>query len=263
LKLKKVVEEIISDFDSIEIDDTVRKPKVGVVGEILVKFHPDANNDVVGVIEQEGGEAVMPGLADFLLYCLYNNNFKRENLGTKATTARLCNLAIWGIESYRKHAEKLMKANPKFASRAPGHIAQIAEGAKNVLQLGHCTGEGWFLTGEMIELIQTDVPNIVCVQPFACLPNHVTGKGMIKELRRQYPQSNIVAIDYDPGASEVNQLNRIKLMMAVAFENIRKEDELDSLMYKNRRDLLKSTEKIKMENKSGYCVLAIPNFVFY
>lgn len=246
LKLKRVVEEIIADFDSIEIDETVRKPKVGVVGEILVKFHPDANNDVVGVIEQEGGEAVMPGLADFLLYCLYNNNFKRENLGTKATTARLCNLAIWGIESYRKHAEKLMKANPKFASRAPGHIAQIAQGAKKVLQLGHCTGEGWFLTGEMIELIQTDVPNIVCVQPFACLPNHVTGKGMIKELRRQYPQSNIVAIDYDPGASEVNQLNRIKLMMAVAFENIRKEDELDSLMYKNRRELLKSTEKAKV-----------------
>ena len=247
LKLKKVIDEIINDFDLIEIDETVRKPKVGVVGEILVKFHPDANNDVVGVIEQEGGEAVMPGLADFLLYCLYNNNFKRDNLGMKASTARLCNLAIWGVESYRKHAEKVMKANPKFASRAPGHIAEIAEGAKKVLQLGHCTGEGWFLTGEMIELIDSGVPNIVCVQPFACLPNHVTGKGMIKELRRQYPQSNIVAIDYDPGASEVNQLNRIKLMMAVAFENIRKEDELDSLMYKNRRDMLKSTEKVKIE----------------
>ncbi|MBR0365805.1 MAG: 2-hydroxyacyl-CoA dehydratase, partial [Clostridia bacterium] len=215
LKLKKVIDEIIADFDAIPIDETVKKPKVGVVGEILVKFQPDANNDVVGVIESEGGEAVMPGLADFFLYCLYNNNFKRDNLGMKASTARLCNLAIWGVESYRKHAEKMMKANPKFASRAPGHIAEIAEGAKSVLQLGHCTGEGWFLTGEMIELITTGVPNIVCVQPFACLPNHVTGKGMIKELRRQYPQSNIVAIDYDPGASEVNQLNRIKLMMAV------------------------------------------------
>ena len=246
LKLKKVIDEIIADFDAIPIDDSVRKPKVGVVGEILVKFHPDANNDVVGVIESEGGEAVMPGLADFMLYCLYNNNFKRDNLGMKASTARLCNLAIWGIESYRKHAEKVMKANPKFASRAPGHIAEIAEGAKKVLQLGHCTGEGWFLTGEMIELINSGVPNIVCVQPFACLPNHVTGKGMIKELRRQYPQSNIVAIDYDPGASEVNQLNRIKLMMAVAFENIRKEDELDSLMYKKRRDMLRSPEKQKM-----------------
>ena len=233
LKLKRVIEQIIADFDAIPIDETVTKPKVGVVGEILVKFHPDANNDVVGVIESEGGEAVMPGLADFFLYCLYNNNFKRENLGTKAITAQLCNLAIWGIESYRKYARKLMIENPKFASRAPGHISEIAENAKNVLQLGHCTGEGWFLTGEMIELINSGVPNIVCVQPFACLPNHVTGKGMIKELRRQYPQSNVVAIDYDPGASEVNQLNRIKLMMA--FENIKKDEMFDTILHKKRR----------------------------
>ena len=235
LKLKRVIEQIIDDFDAIPIDETVKKPKVGVVGEILVKFHPDANNDVVGVIESEGGEAVMPGLADFFLYCLYNNNFKHENLGTKAITAQLCNLAIWGIESYRKYARKLMLENPKFASRAPGHISEIAENAKNILQLGHCTGEGWFLTGEMIELINSGVPNIVCVQPFACLPNHVTGKGMIKELRRQYPQSNVVAIDYDPGASEVNQLNRIKLMMAVAFENIKKEEMFDTILHKKRR----------------------------
>ncbi len=246
LKLKKIIDEIIADFDAIPVDETVEKPRVGVVGEILVKFHPDANNDVVGVIEREGGEAVMPGLADFLLYCLYNNNFKHDYLGFKATTAKLCNLAIWGIESYRKHAEKVMKANPKFASRAPGHIAEIAEGAKNILQLGHCTGEGWFLTGEMIELINTGVPNIVCVQPFACLPNHVTGKGMIKEIRRQYPQSNIVAIDYDPGASEVNQLNRIKLMMAVAFENLKNSPE-NNIFDKKRHNMLKSAEKAKIE----------------
>ena len=246
LKLKKVIDEIVADFDAIPIDETVKKPRVGVVGEILVKFQPDANNDVVGVIESEGGEAVMPGLADFMLYCLYNNNFKRDNLGMKASTARLCNLAIWGMETYRKHAVKVMKANPKFASRAPGHIAEIAEGAKSVLQLGHCTGEGWFLTGEMIELITTGVPNIVCVQPFACLPNHVTGKGMIKELRRQYPQSNIVAIDYDPGASEVNQLNRIKLMMAVAFEQIKKENEKSDLLIERHHAKLKSTEKARV-----------------
>ncbi len=236
LKLKKVIDEIIADFDAIPIDESIRKPRVGVVGEILVKFHPDANNNIVEVIESEGGEAVMPGLADFMLYCLYNNNFKRDNLGTKASTARLCNLAIMGIESFRKHAKKVMEANPKFASRAPGHIAEIAEGAKNVLQLGHCTGEGWFLTGEMIELINSGVPSIVCVQPFACLPNHVTGKGMIKELRRQYPQANIVAVDYDPGASEVNQLNRIKLMMSVAFENMKREDEFDKVLPKKEAE---------------------------
>jgi predicted CoA-substrate-specific enzyme activase len=247
LKLKKVIDEIVADFDAIPIDETIKKPKVGVVGEILVKFHPDANNNIVDIIESEGGEAVMPGLADFMLYCLYNNNFKRDNLGMKASTARLCNLAIAGIESFRKHAEKVMKANPKFASRAPGHIAEIAEGAKNVLQLGHCTGEGWFLTGEMIELINSGVPNIACVQPFACLPNHVTGKGMIKELRRQYPQANIVAVDYDPGASEVNQLNRIKLMIAVAFENMKKEEMYNSITPKQdkKQDTAKSSEKIK------------------
>ena len=242
LKLKRVIEQIIADFDAIPIDETIKKPKVGVVGEILVKFHPDANNNIVDVIENEGAEAVMPGLADFMLYCLYNNNFKHENLGTKASTARLCNLAIWGIESYRKYAEKLMKANPKFASRAPGHIREIAGGAKGVLQLGHCTGEGWFLTGEMIELIKSGVPNIACVQPFACLPNHVTGKGMIKELRRQYPQANIVAVDYDPGASEVNQLNRLKLMITVAFENMRREEELDKIASEAKE---KSAEPIK------------------
>ncbi len=224
-KLKKVVDEIVDDFDQIPIDETILKPKVGVVGEILVKFHPDANNNIIDVIEHEGGEAVMPGLADFMLYCLYNANFKRDNLGTKSTSAMLCNLGIWAIESYRKHMAKVLSENPKFSSRVPKHIRDIAHGAERVLQLGHSTGEGWFLTGEMIELIESGVPNIACVQPFACLPNHVTGKGMIKELRRQFPLANIVAVDYDPGASEVNQLNRIKLMIAVAFENLEKEEE--------------------------------------
>lgn len=226
-KLKKTVDQIFADFDAIEINESIKKPRVGVVGEILVKFHPDANNNIVDVIESEGGEAVMPGLADFMLYCLYNSNFKKDNLGGKSSTTALCNIGIWAIESYRKHIVKLMQSNPKFRARAPKHIKDIASGAKNVLQLGHTTGEGWFLTGEMIELIESGVPNIACVQPFACLPNHVTGKGMIKELRRQFPQSNIVAVDYDPGASEVNQLNRIKLMMAVAFENLENSTKND------------------------------------
>ena len=138
-----------------------------------------------------------------------------------------CNLAIWAIESYRKHMAKVLAQKPKFAQRAPKHIRDIAQGAQKVLQLGHSTGEGWFLTGEMIELIENGVPNIACVQPFACLPNHVTGKGMIKELRRQFPLANIVAVDYDPGASEVNQLNRIKLMIAVAFENLEKSTKTE------------------------------------
>lgn len=224
IKDKQLVDEIIKSFDELPYDKTLKKPKVGIVGEILVKFHPDANNNIVKVIENEGGEAVMPGLLDFLLYCFYNNNFKAEKLGFKKSTANLCNMGIWVIEKFRKYMKNALLANPRFADRAPVHIAKIADGAKKVLQLGHCTGEGWFLTGEMIELIESGVPNIVCVQPFACLPNHVTGKGMIKELRRQFTDANIVAVDYDPGASEVNQLNRIKLMLAVAFENMEKSE---------------------------------------
>ncbi len=230
LNLKKTIDIIINDFDKIRLLNDVKKPRVGVVGEILVKFHPDANNNIVDVIESEGGEAVMPPLTDFLLYCLYNMNFKRDHLGAKSSVATLCNLAIKTIEAYRRHITKIMRSMPKFKDSAPGHIKDIAKSAQNILQLGHCTGEGWFLTGEMIELIESNSPNIVCVQPFACLPNHVTGKGMIKEIRRQYPQANIVAVDYDPGASEVNQLNRIKLMMAVAFENMEKEDYFNSVI---------------------------------
>ena len=230
LKMSMLVNKIINAFLAIPTDDGMKKPKVGIVGEILVKFHPGANNNIVDVIEREGGEAVMPGLLDFLMYCLYNSNFKRENLGAKMSTAALCNAGIWVMEKYRKAMRKALLAT-KYKDRAPEFIENIAEGAKTVLQLGHSTGEGWFLTGEMIELIKKGVPNIVCVQPFACLPNHVTGKGMIKELKRQYPESNIVAVDYDPGASEVNQLNRIKLMIAVAFENLNKklDDEESSL----------------------------------
>ena len=122
---------------------------------------------------------------------------------------------------------KAMRKNKKFKDLAPKPIKAVARGAEEILQLGHCCGEGWFLTGEMIELIESDVSNIICVQPFACLPNHVTGKGMIKEIRRRHPKANIVPIDYDPGASEVNQLNRIKLMMAIAFENMQKTEEIE------------------------------------
>ncbi|MEE0944706.1 MAG: acyl-CoA dehydratase activase-related protein [Clostridia bacterium] len=222
LKMNKTVHKIVDAFLAIPTDDGLKKPKVGVVGEILVKFHPGANNNIIDVIEAEGGEAVMPGLLDFFMYCLFNSNFKHKNLGAAKKSADIANAGIWVIELYRKAMRKAL-ANTKYADRIPEHISDIADGASTVLQLGHSTGEGWFLTGEMVELIKKGVPNIVCVQPFACLPNHVTGKGMIKELRNQYPESNIVAVDYDPGASEVNQLNRIKLMIAVAFENLKKQ----------------------------------------
>ncbi len=225
-KINRTIDRIIEDFDRIPIYET-HKPKVGVVGEILVKFHPDANNNVTQVIVDEGGEAVVPGLLDFMLYCFYNTKFKHKNLGAKASSLVYSNMGIWALEKMRSHMTKAMKKNRKFKDLAPKPIKAVARGAEEILQLGHCCGEGWFLTGEMIELIESGVSNIVCVQPFACLPNHVTGKGMIKEIRRRHPKANIVPIDYDPGASEVNQLNRIKLMMAIAFENIQKTEEIE------------------------------------
>ncbi len=208
----------VEKFDAVK-KKNVKKPKVGVVGEILVKFHPTANNSVVKVIEGEGAEAVVPSLLDFVLYTLYNEKFVYENLGGKFLTYHIKNMIINYIENYRKHLRLALK-NSKFYN-APPTIKEIASGANKVMSLGHQTGEGWFLTGEMIELIASGVKNIICVQPFACLPNHVTGKGMAKELKHLFTGTNIAAIDYDPGASEVNQLNRIKLMLSRAFENFK------------------------------------------
>lgn len=214
---KSMVDTIINEFDKFPMISIPRKPRVGIVGEILVKFHPDANNNAIGVIETEGCEAVVPGIIDFFLYCFQNSQFKYEELGGSKFSAQVSNTTIAFIETYRKYMRNRLYETKKFMPPAPFY--DLENYAKSILSLGNSCGEGWFLTAEMIELIKQGVPNIICMQPFACLPNHVTGKGMIKELRRQYPQSNIVPIDYDPGASEVNQLNRIKLMISAAFEN--------------------------------------------
>lgn len=216
-EFKRLCRAIVHDFDTLPIKD-VKKPRVGVVGEILVKFLPAANNHLVDLLEQEGAEAVVPDLVDFLLYCFYNTNFKAEHLGMKKSSARLGNLGIRALEWFRKPAVDALKASERF--NAPSHIEELAEMASEIVSLGNQTGEGWFLTGEMLELIKSGASNIVCTQPFACLPNHVVGKGVIKELRRRHPESNIVAIDYDPGASEVNQLNRIKLMLSTAYKKM-------------------------------------------
>ena len=223
---KKLCRDIIHDFDTLPIHEDMVKPRVGVVGEILVKFLPAANNYLVDLLEQEGAEAVVPDLVDFLLYCFYNTNFKAEHLGMKKSTARIANLGIRVLEWFRKPAVDAFKASKRFTP--PSHIEELADMAKEIVSLGNQTGEGWFLTGEMLELIHTGAPNIVCTQPFACLPNHVVGKGVIKELRRRHPESNIVAIDYDPGASEVNQLNRIKLMLSTAVKKLQSQNSRES-----------------------------------
>ncbi len=218
----KLVDHIVDEFTNFPMADVDRKPRVGVVGEILVKFQPDANNNVVEVIESEGCEAVVPGLLDFFLYCFKNAIYKHDELGAGAKGSLMARAGITILEQYRSRIKRRLKASGMFP--VPETIHELAAKAENVLSLGNATGEGWFLTAEMIELIETGASNIVCAQPFACLPNHVTGKGMMKELRRQYPHANIVAVDYDPGASEVNQLNRIKLMISTSFTNQSAED---------------------------------------
>ena len=220
-KFKKLCNEIIHDFDTIETLD-IKKPRVGIVGEILVKFLPAANNHLAELLESEGAEAVVPDLLDFLLYCFYNQNFKVSHLGMKKSKATVGNLGIKALEWFRSPASKAFEQSKHFDP--PAHIEDLGKMASEIVSLGNQTGEGWFLTGEMLELIHSGAGNIVCTQPFACLPNHVVGKGVIKELRRRHPESNIVAIDFDPGASEVNQLNRIKLMLSTAFKNLEKEN---------------------------------------
>ena len=218
-KFNRLCREIIRDFDQIPILD-IKKPRVGIVGEILVKFSPAGNNHLVELLEQEGAEAVVPDLIDFMLYCFYNQIYKADHLGTSKKAALVSKFGIWAIEHIlRRSTADEFKKSKHFS--APTPIAKIASFAEPIVSIGNQTGEGWFLTGEMVELIHDGVPNIVCTQPFGCLPNHVVGKGVIKALRSAYPESNIVAIDYDPGASEVNQLNRIKLMLSTAQKNLK------------------------------------------
>ena len=233
----KNIRGIIHDFDNLERTN-VHKPKVGIVGEILVKFSPTANNHIVELLESEGAEAVMPDLMDFLLYCFYNSNFKADNLGMKRSTAHLCNMAISLLEYMRKAARIALEKSTHFTP--PSRIKELAVMANGFVSLGNQTGEGWFLTGEMLELIKSGVNNIVCVQPFGCLPNHIVGKGVIKELRYANPKANIIAVDYDPGASEVNQLNRIKLMLSTAQKNLEKEEYVDPNLAKT----LKKVEEL-------------------
>lgn len=215
----RFVHGAVADFDRLALVHDRSKPRIGVVGEILVKFHPDANGEIVKRIEEEGGEAVVPDLYGFMLYSAYNSIFKRRNLSGTRMSAIGSRSAIAALEIIRAPARTALLASRRFD--APPSIYTLARGVDGIIQLGNCTGEGWFLTAEMVELIQSGVSGIACVQPFACLPNHVTGKGVLKELRRRYPLIPISPIDYDPGASEVNQENRLKLLMTNARRALR------------------------------------------
>jgi len=209
-KYKKNIRQIIRDFDELPVFD-IKKPRVGLVGEILVKYHPVANNNVIDLIEKEGAEAVVPDLMGFIYYICDHANSKAELLTVSKKRKILSNLAIKGFEWLEKSYLKACEGT-KFGTFMK--ISEMRKLVDGIVSTGNIAGEGWFLSAEMIELIHSGVNNIICMQPFACLPNHVTGKGIIGELKRRNPESNIVAIDYDPGASEVNQINRIKLMLA-------------------------------------------------
>jgi predicted CoA-substrate-specific enzyme activase len=223
----KLLKGIVKDFDNLPLKP-IKKPRVGVVGEILVKFHPTANNKIVETIEREGAECVMPDLADFFFYSFATGIFRHEELAFPKQTERNAKLFVWFMELYRKKMKKYLNNSRRF--EAPSSIYDLMKGVDDIVQLGNITGEGWFLTAEMVELIKEGVPSIACVQPFACLPNHVTGKGMIKELRRRFPGANISAIDYDPGSSEVNQLNRLKLLLSNAPAGMHPDENDDGVI---------------------------------
>lgn len=222
-KYADVCRGIVEAFDNFPIDETVKKPRVGIVGEILVKYMPLANNHLVELLEKEGAEAIVPDIIDFFNYSFYGSQYKHEYLGAKKSASNISKFAINLIEKLRKPARLALEKSKRFSP--PVAIEKIAELTKPFLSLGNQYGEGWFLAGEMIELLTHGTPNIVCIQPFACLPNHVVGKGVIKSLKKAYPWANIAAVDYDPGASEVNQLNRIKLMLSAAKKALETEQK--------------------------------------
>ncbi|MGI6046212.1 MAG: hypothetical protein ACOYCA_05165, partial [Eggerthellaceae bacterium] len=243
---KTTVKEIIHDFDTLPLVGDGTKPRIGVVGEILVKFHPTANNQIVDVIEREGCEAVVPGLTEFFLFAIAGGIFQRDPLGRSKLSAIGSSIALKFIARFRKPLNDALDASERF--EAPTDIFELADYASEILSLCNSMGEGWLLTAEMVELIRTGTPNVVCTQPWACLPNHVVGKAVIKELRHRYPGSNIVAVDYDPGASEVNQLNRIKLMISVAKSNL---NSAEDYAREKRDDFVTNNVPLKREVKTS------------
>ena len=216
---KRNITNIIEDFSNIKTSSE-KKVKVGIVGEILVKFSPFANNNLAEFIEKEGGEVYTSSLMNFIKYCIFSDIFITERFKGKFSALKM-KATLWIIDRYAKVIDNALRKNKKFGSDES--IETLAKKTSKYISIGNQSGEGWFLMGEMIEFIEKGVPNIVCVQPFGCLPNHITGKGMIKKLREEYSDKfvNIAPIDYDPAYSEVNQLNRIKLMLSVAKKNLK------------------------------------------
>jgi len=243
-QFKQSIYDIVDDFEKIKLDMSVEKPKVGIVGEVLIKYHPFGNNFVAELLEKEGAEVVLPDFMGFIKFMATHKITFNRLLGTNKTSSKISKIAINLIDVLEKDLKKaLYKSNKEYLM--PCDIWHLESQVKDILSIGNQTGEGWFLTAEMIEYIENDIPNIVCVQPFACLPNHVVGKGVIKTIRSKYPFANITPVDYDPGASETNQTNRIKLLMTVAKDNLKlKQNERKALEIENMElDKKLSTKK--------------------
>ena len=223
-EFKQSIYDIVNDFEKIELDTSVKKPKVGIVGEVLIKYHPFGNNYVADILEKEGAEVILPDFMGFVKFmCTHKITFN-SLLNTNKTSSKIMKTAIKLVDILEKDV-KIALANSKKDYLQPCDIWHLEDKVKDVLSIGNQTGEGWFLTAEMIEYIEHGIPNIICVQPFACLPNHVVGKGVIKTIRNKFPDANIAPIDYDPGASEANQTNRIKLLMTVAKDNLKNKNK--------------------------------------
>ncbi len=221
-EFKSSIYEMVNDFEKIPLDTSVPKPKVGIVGEVLIKYHPFGNNFVANKLEEEGAEVVLPDFMGFVKFIATHKVTFNTLLKTDKVKAKIFRTAINLIDILEKDAVVALKSSKK-GYLLPCNIWELETKVKDVLSIGNQTGEGWFLTAEMIEYIEHGIPNIICVQPFACLPNHVVGKGVIKTIRSKYPEANISPIDYDPGASEANQTNRIKLLMTVAKDNLKRQ----------------------------------------
>ena len=219
-EFKQAIYDMVDDFEKIEVDMTKIKPKVGIVGEVLIKYHPFGNNYVADLLEKEGAEVVLPDFMGFVKFMATHKITFNQLLNSNKISATVSKIALKLINLMEKDTKMaLEKSNKNYLPTCD--IYHLEDKVKDILSIGNQTGEGWFLTAEMVEYIENDIPNIVCVQPFACLPNHVVGKGVIKTIRSKYPMANITPVDYDPGASETNQANRIKLMMAVAKDNLK------------------------------------------
>ena len=238
-EFKQSIYDIVNDFEKIELDTSIEKPKVGIVGEVLIKYHPFGNNFVADLLEKEGAEVILPDFMGFVKFMATHKITFNNLLNTNKTSSKIMKAAIHLIDILEKDLKTAL-ASSKKNYLPPCDIWHLEDKVKDVLSIGNQTGEGWFLTAEMIEYIEHDIPNIICVQPFACLPNHVVGKGVIKTIREKFPDANISPVDYDPGASETNQANRIKLLMTVAKDNLA-----------NKHNRIKALENENLDNSEN------------